>query len=480
MKIKKEYIALFLISFAFFSIYAFSINNLVGNDGYFFIKYSYMVRNYGLYQEFPWLHDTVLNKNYADMHLLSTFLLIPFTFFDLFFGAKLAVVFFGSLFVATFYFILKKNNIKYPYFWTIALLGSSFYFLRRLLYPRIFIPLAIICMILSIYFIMGKKNKSLFALSFFFSWLYTAAPLVILPAIFYSAIVFFKQRKIDLKPVLYAGFGLLAGMIINPYFPKNFYIYYLQIVNVSFFRPENILNAEWMPFLPFELLSAGFFILALFSVSGFFFINKTIKNRQIDVNKSLVFLLSLFFLMYMLKAKRMIEYFAPFSILFSALVLNDVMINFKGSRKKICLFLVLAAIVLNLGYAFYDLKYYDTKNNFSDCALWLRDNSPKGSLVFIQWWDQMPALYFYNHNNYYTLGFEESFLYLYNKELFNSYKSAQKGNGDVYDIISNKFNSDYVFLYKAEDSMPLFYALEKEDRFILGFRGQECLVYEVD
>ena len=88
---------LFVLFIALMYLIQFSTKNLVGTDGYYHIKFSSLMRTEGLKPGFPWLPLTILNPGeFADHHFLFHVLLIPFTFGDLVFGAKLASVLFAS------------------------------------------------------------------------------------------------------------------------------------------------------------------------------------------------------------------------------------------------------------------------------------------------------------------------------------------------------------------------------------------------
>ena len=66
-------------------------DGIVGLDGYYHIKFAWLMRQHGLRLEFPWLPLTILKPaEFTDHHLLYHILLVPFTFFDLREGAKLA------------------------------------------------------------------------------------------------------------------------------------------------------------------------------------------------------------------------------------------------------------------------------------------------------------------------------------------------------------------------------------------------------
>ena len=80
------------------AVIQFSTPNLPDNDGFYHIKFAWLMRTEGLKPEFPYLPVSILNANdFYDHHFLYHVALIPFTFGDLLFGAKLAAVTFSAL-----------------------------------------------------------------------------------------------------------------------------------------------------------------------------------------------------------------------------------------------------------------------------------------------------------------------------------------------------------------------------------------------
>jgi hypothetical protein len=51
---------------------------------------------------------------------------------------------------------------------------------------------------------------------------------------------------------------------------------------------------------------------------------------------------------------------------------------------------------------------------FAGSSSWLRQNAPRGTIVFHAQWDEFPQLFFWNRNNAYIIGLDPTFLYLAN------------------------------------------------------------------
>ena len=107
------------ITFAFvafliiFSIMQFTVPDIIGFDGYYHIKIADIIKQHGFIKEFPWANHTILSDNYADIQILFRILLMPFTFFGLTLGAKIASILFSTIAFVIFYWFLTENKIKY-------------------------------------------------------------------------------------------------------------------------------------------------------------------------------------------------------------------------------------------------------------------------------------------------------------------------------------------------------------------------------
>lgn len=239
--IKNNLLIYFLVFSVFFGIFyflQFSFPNLACPDGYYHIKQAWLIRTQGIektVKEFPWLQCSIFKDHPGDLWFGYHLLLIPFTFGDLIFGAKLASVFFSTLLFLVFFWILRKFKIKYAFFWTFFLLLMTWVFTFRLLLPRPFI-LSILFSLLGFYFIFNKKYLAIFITSLFYGFTVTESPLIILIATSFLFLEWFEVKKIDLKPLALSIAGVAAALIIRPDFPNNIYLIFYQFFGVIFLK----------------------------------------------------------------------------------------------------------------------------------------------------------------------------------------------------------------------------------------------------
>ena len=150
---------------------------------------------------------------------------------------------------------------------------------------------------------------------------------------------------------------------------------------------------------------------------------------------------------------------------------------------------ILIAIFL-FSYFFYahkqKLSESDYFNNYYNCSNWIKNNAPKNTNIFIMTWSQFPPLFFYNHNNRYTLGLDEYKMYFYDKELYFKYVGLTRGiikePDKIKKIIKEDFNSSYIFLDERDwifTQTYLYNLVKKGDNFKKEYEDEYCSVYKV-
>ena len=155
-KMKKINLSLLLVIFLVLLSAAylnFSYERL-NQDDYFHIKYSQVLREEGIQKELPSMKYTALH---ADQHFLFHVFLMPFTFGNLFLGAKIASLVFLLLLVIVLHKFFQYHKISYPYFWTLAFIFGSSFFLTRLLELRA-IVFSVIYVIIATHLLIKKQK----------------------------------------------------------------------------------------------------------------------------------------------------------------------------------------------------------------------------------------------------------------------------------------------------------------------------------
>ncbi len=472
----------FLIFIAIFGIAQFSYPYIIGFDGYYHAKAAEIVRENGLIKEFSWAKYTILSENYADIQFLFRFLLMPFIgLFGLNLGAKIAASVFAAIALAAYYWFLKRNEVRFSLFWSLLLIFASAELMYRFLLGRQ-MPLAIAIIMLAIYFLQSKRYLLLSLASFIFVWLYSGFVIQSFIISAYFIIDKLFTKKWDYKLILYAITGTFAGLIINPYFPNNLSGLYIQIFEVNLL--SNLYNVEWKPWPFLEFIKNNFIALAFFLLSLFV----VIKSKKMAKMQAFFLALSFFFLIYTLISRRMQEYFIPFAILASAFIINDYlqMLEKGGKIKAIKILkisgIVLIILIVAINFAILKKDYLDTEffHNYNGCAEWMKNNVPKGSLVFINAY-AFPYLFFKNSDLIYTHGIDLTYSYLYDAKKFERYmdilQGKLKGNQD---FIVEDYNPDYVFSGKIKQDVQLFnYIISHKENYKAVYEDKWCAVLKV-
>ena len=243
----KKYAIVFSVFLLFFLILQFLTPYIIDVDTYYHIAVADHIRTSFSLQS-TWLTQSILEK--ADIHWFFHLLLVPFTFFGLVLGAKLAAVIFASLSFTIIYWYLEKRNIPYPYLWMLFIMCGSYILLFRLVSARVYV-LSLAILIIGAFLLQEKKWKLLAVLAFFYAWLYSAFAFLFVFAIFFSIAEYIITKKIYIKSLVAIMTGSFLGLIINPFFPDILKVFYVQVFQAFLFPTLTDLPKEALPFPSF-------------------------------------------------------------------------------------------------------------------------------------------------------------------------------------------------------------------------------------
>jgi len=426
----------FILGMAFIQ---FSTPDMPDNDGFYHIKLAWLMRTEGLKPDFPWLPLSILNeKEFYDHHFLFHVALIPFTFGDLRIGAKWAAVFYSALAFLCVWYLFDRQKVPAAPLWALALLGISDAFLYRMSITRAQ-SLSLGILALGLAWMLEGKYKHLAILSFIYVWMYDAFPLMLAVAGLYSASIYLMERRIEYRPLLWTGIGIAAGMVVNPYFPSNLIFTYHHLLPKLQDATSISVGNEWYPYDTEQLLKNSLPALVAFG-SGALALGLT--GRRMDVRTALMFLLTLLFGLMLFKARRFVEYFPPFALMFAAFAWSPL---FPGGdqqsvasmrladyakRNLAPIFLalaVMAGMIRSIPATQVQMAKSKPYGLYADASRWLVENTAKGDLVFQTDWDDFPRLFFYNTHNIYLAGLDPTYFQLYDENLYNQWVSITRG-----------------------------------------------------
>jgi hypothetical protein len=457
---------LLAVCLGFLAAVQFSTPNLVGNDGYYHIKLAGLMREQGLKPEFVWLPLTILSpEQFVDHHFLFHVLLIPFSFGDLILGAKWASVVFAASAFAALGWLLHRQKVPYAALWTIAGLVVSEAFIYRMSMARAQ-SLSLTILILALGWLLSGQSRRLMPLGFLYVWLYDAFPLLLVVCACYVAAVWLLDGRLRLAPLGYAGAGIGLGLLINPYFPDNLLFIGRHLLPKLTEATSISVGNEWFPYDTAQLVRNSGLALMAFA-SGALALG--LGRRRMGVSTATALFFGLVLGLMLFQARRFVEYFPPFALIFAALAWSPVFLrpglagaegradsetgppDQQGSflwRKigvaAIAVGVLAVGLWANLEASQVSVRASRSSQRFQAAADWLERHSPEGSLVFQTDWDDFPRLFFYNTHNTYTIGLDPTYLQLQDARLYDLWVDLTQGRAeDLSASIRESFGADY-------------------------------------
>jgi hypothetical protein len=449
-------LAVFFTCMAFIQ---FSTPNMPDNDGFYHIKLAYLMRTEGLKPDFPWLPLSILNQGeFYDHHFLFHVALIPFTFGNLRVGAKWAAVIFAALAFFAVWLLLHRQRVPFAWLWALGLLGISDAFLYRMSITRAQ-SLSLAVLAIAAMWILEGKYKRLAVLSFFYVWMYDAFPLIGVLAFLHFLAVLMVERRLEFRPMLWVAAGLVLGMLINPYFPHNitFFIDHVtpKLADATAIRVGN----EWYPYDTAQLLDNSLPALAAFALGA---LALGLSGRKMEVRTAFAFLCALLFGIMLFQARRFVEYFPPFALIFAAFAFSPLLAGFQREapaspesrpRPVWRAYLPMALLVLCVAGATFSsipaardqVGSSKPYNLYAGASLWLMQNTPEGARVFQTDWDDFPRLFFYNTRNTYLIGLDPTYMQLYDADMYDRWVRITQGDEEsMSQVIAAQFKSQFV------------------------------------
>ncbi len=465
------------------------------NDGFYHIKLAWLMRTEGLKPDFPWLPLSILNpREFYDHHFLFHVALIPFTFGDLRVGAKWSAVIFSSLAFLAIWFLFHRQKVPFAWLWALALLGISDAFLYRMSIARAQ-SLSLAFLAIGLAWLLEGKYKHLAVLSFVYVWFYDAFPLMLALAMLHLLAVALIERRLEYKSLLFVAGGLVLGMIINPYFPENILFSYRHMLPKLADATSVSVGNEWFPYDTKQILDNSLPSLIAFA-SGIFALG--LSPRKMDVRTAFALLLSLLFGLMLFQARRFVEYFPPFALIFAAFAWSPLFLDFMPApvssadsprqRIPIALRNRLPGILLLLGVAvsiavtvppardaLNRSKPYDL---YAGASTWLRENTSVGERVFQTDWDDFPRLFFYNTHNTYLIGLDPTYMQLYDPALYDLWVDITKGDVEnPSQVIAEIFDSRYI--HTDLNHTGFLAAARKDPGLKEVYRDGDAVIFEV-
>jgi hypothetical protein len=487
-------------------------------DGYYHLRWSRMLWE-GLrahhFPQFVWLPLTTLNpRDFVDHHFLFHVFQIPFTWFgDLRLGAKIASIVFAVLAVFSCYWLLVHYRIRFVFVWLVALLACSAPFLYRLNMAKA-PPFAIIYLIVGIYFLFQKKYWPLLPLAFVFTLTYDMFVLLLAAALIWSLVLGWTEHRVEWRPIVFVLIGVVAGFVINPYFPHNLHLFYEHLkIKMTMGDFSTKVGGEWYPYDSWEFLGNSV-VACVAMVTGYIAFDAIDRKRA---HHSLFFLIFSTLLMVMMaRWRRIAEYWPPFAVMFAAFSLQpwidgakspftrlpgDILAELQpfldrqqtapagsAERRELMLMIGAALVAVVLGVALFvslrftgrDIAHSERPDYYKAGMQWVRANVPPGDIVFNTDWDDFPRMFYFDPTHRYVSGLDPTYLYDRNADLSRLYDGITLGKEkDPGPLIRDRFGARYVFTDNSDDHAKFFSRAMDSGWFEVVYEDKDCSVLHI-
>lgn len=465
----------------------FATDALIAHDGYFHIKYSYLMSHgHGLIRELPWLQYTVHRDYYRDHHFLFHVLYIPFTFGDLRLGGKLAAWFYAVLAVAAFYLVASRRGPVTAVILTLILLGAGERFLTRMLMPRV-PALSMIFLLVGTHLIITRKHGWLALTMFAYVWLYDGFALLAGMIVCFFLADALVERRWNWRLLTWGFGGLAAGVVINPYFPRNISSYLFNLYRtLSGAQTVARTGIEWSPLDAWTLFTMAAPVWIALGIG----LLLSLLRRKPTRETVALFIATAVATLLVMKARRHMDIWPEVALLFTAYAWADFWSDRKAlwprrsPRWQCAATVVLAALIAFTPFAFARVKGKSARErpfeHFKGAGQYLRKHAKK-TIVFNAAWDDFPFLFFFNSESYYIVGLDKLYMIYYDKELFELWQNISEGTVQNPSLpIREKFHARYAVADRRRQLVFCWQA--NKDPHMVQVYGENdpyCVVYEV-
>lgn len=461
--------------------------------------------------EFPWLHFTTIRDSYVDHHMLYHVLLVPFfLLFGPYAGIKIATILLGAGVITTTHHILQKFGLRYTALFSLLLLftyQSSFrYALSKA--PS----MSIILLFIAFALLAHKRYIWLALLSFIYVWSYGGFPLLFVLTGFALIIslgqYYFTNKnehntaaiKSNIYSIIATSSGVLGALLLHPSFPTHFYFYWQQIIQIGLVNYQDIIGVggEWYP-LPLDALVFNSpHISALLLLSTILVIKYA---KKITAKSWLAYILSIFFCIFTLKSQRYLEYYIPWTVFASALIIIDTEL-IEAVHKIIRLWkkeatpamhaasalLIVSSIVLlaSIGWKTHTTlitalhKDAIEFERYAGPAEWLNTNAEAESIVLHSNWSDSLMLFHHAPSMRYIVGLDPTFMYNYDADLYWTWVNITTGekSENLHATITEEFTASYVLI--ENDHTAMMKNIKAADGFTQVFEDEDAALFSVD
>ena len=448
-----------MLAAVYYLLLQWSFPSLAEFDAYYHVGVSQLYLDEGFVRKFPWMTITFLRDRFNDPQFLLHLLTMPWLAIgvDGIVAGKLVAALTATLLAVVLHWFLCRRAVRWPVVWTLVWLVVSPYTVARLTFVKttaLFI--AVILLFLDAMF--ERRRWRLFVLGAVAVYTYQGFPLLlVLVAAWAGARAIWAGESFDVKSLRATLWGILVGLVVNPFFPNDLYFFHFEIVQQILMKPKEVaMGAEWMPVDTVRFAGSMGLCLLLLAGSG---LASSLARVKLDGRQLFIRCLAYLLFLGALTSARLMEYFAPFAVVAAAMAVTAVMEQpgaaFRPGMRAIwgaLLFIGIPAAVLNVKDGVRTSKSLAAQidsDGYRRVAEFLEKNTTEGSVV-VSHWDDFPMLFMFNSKNHYLFGLSPSYAYGHDPRLYMVHSMFFEGRIQDPESFVRQVGSRHVVLARAE------------------------------
>ncbi len=390
-------------------------------DSYYHVGTAALYAEHGWLRDFPWLGYTVLGHHFTDVHLLLHLALAPLAgLCQPQIAQRLSVILMSTGLAASLWLVLRRWKVGAPAVWvTLALFGSPFLAIYAVsLKGGAAFFIILVWLIDAIW---ARAVRRTFVLSWLSVYAYVGAPVLVPLVLVFFVVVWLWDEAPPWKLVAAVVAGLVAGLLVNPFWPDQWGHIASEIASV-FTRPANLpagqlRGSEWLAIPTNVLLRISFAFLAAWFV---LLVRQLGRDRRVSAGTAAGAVVALGLLCgAMMAGPKILYLFFLTSVLFVPRLAHAL----RPWPRRVAIGAALLA-TLNAGYTvretYRQTRGHPTPEDYAAVAHYLEASTPKGQVV-VAAWDDFPGLFLFDRHNRYVVGMNPEFLLRENEKRFNAY-----------------------------------------------------------
>jgi len=384
-------------------------------DSLYHYQVAALIREHPPWVDISWLPFTVLHEHGPDHHWGFHLLLAPLTALGHDQGAlNLVSAIVAGAVPAAIFPLLKRARMPFALAFAVLLIFSSDALPFRVAGLRAQ-ALALVFMVAALFAMTAGRHVLLGLIAFLFTESYHGAMILALLGAATLAAQWVATRRADLRIVVAVAVGVFAGLILSPWFPDDIgYLIFHTVFKTGSHDPF-LVGTEWLK-PPLSLLIGGTLVAHALLAGGLFAYGSARARgaRGLPGADTLAFGgVTVVFLAMNAMSWRFVEYYAPFAVITSGLLMRDAAGAWPDPRRfRIAAVSLLAAALawgVPHGLTTIDKGAGERFDAFRDFMAHVDANDP-APFVFNTFWSDFQHMVFWSPRARYAAGLDGNYL----------------------------------------------------------------------